>query len=119
MEVFFLLFNMDIAIAFKNIQGQYEIEKFSLFEIEKVNKKFPSHEMKINKNKEMIIKVNCPLCGEKHYYKYKLNELLKREMTIGGCEILALPVFYIGGTERIEQRVNKYREINRQLFEMI
>jgi ArsR family metal-binding transcriptional regulator len=119
MEVFFLLFNMDIAIAFKNIKDQYEIEEFSLFEIEKVNKKFPSHEVKISKNKEMIIKVGCPLCGEKHYYKYNLCELLKREMTIGGCEILGMPVFYIGAKEKIEQRVNKYREINRQLFEMI
>jgi len=119
MEVGFLILNMDIAIAFKNIKDQYEIEKFSLFEIERVNKKFPSHEMKIINSKEMIIKVGCPLCGEKHYYRYSLCELLKREMTIGGCEILALPVFYIGGTEKIEQIVNKYREINRQLFEMI
>ena len=114
-----MLFNMDIAMAFKNMKGQYEIEKFSLFEIEKINKKFPSHEMKINKNKEVIIKVSCPLCGEKHYYKYNLSELLKREMTIGGCEILGIPVFYIGGKEKIEQRVNKYIEINKQLFEMI
>jgi len=110
---------MNIAIAFKNMKGQYEIEKFSLFEIEKVNTKFPSHEVKINKSKEMIIKVGCPLCGEQHYYKYNLCELIKREMTIGGCEILGLPVFYIGSKEKIEQRVNKYREINRQLFDII
>lgn len=110
---------MDIVIAFKDIKAQYEIEKFSLFQMGKVNKIFPSCEVKINNGKEMIVKIDCPLCGEQHYYKYNLFELLKREMVIGGCEIIGSPVFFIGGKEKIEERVNKYREINKELFEII
>jgi len=115
----FLLFNTGISIAFKNICDQYEIEQFSLFEVEKVNRRFASMNVKINRGKEIQFNVKCPLCGEEHYYKYNVGEFVNRDMIIGGCETLGVPLFYIGNREKVDKRIKRYREITEELYAMI
>ena len=115
----FLLCNTDVSIAFKNVCGQYDIEQFSLFEVEKINRRFTSLEVKINRNKEIHFKVKCPLCGEYHHYNYNIGEFVKRDMIIGGCEALGVPLYYIGEKENVEKRIKRYREISEELYAMI
>jgi len=114
-----LLFNTGVSIAFKNACDQYEIEQFSLFEIEKVNSRFASMKVKNNRNKEIQFKVKCPLCGEEHHYNYSISEFVKRDMIIGGCEALGVPLFYIGDREKVDKRIKRYREISEELYAMI
>lgn len=113
-----MLFNTDISIALKNFQGFYDIETFSVFEINKINKNFTSLEIK-NYNKAIFFKVKCPHCGKHHNYKYSINEFIKKELIIGGCEVLGLPLFYMGDYNRVNKRVSRYNNINKQLYAMI
>ena len=110
-----LLLNTEVSFALKNTSGQYEIKEFSLFEMDKVKKDFPSIEMYLNKNKEFSFGLRCPLCGEHHRYSYNLNEFLKRDMVIGGCESLGMPLFFIGNQRKVHQRIKGINEASRKI----
>jgi hypothetical protein len=114
-----LLYDTQISFALKNILGQYEINEFSLFEIDKISKKFPNLNISISRQKEVGFRIECPLCGEYHKYSYNLNEFVKREMVIGGCEVLGIPLFYIGNKFKVFQRVSKINEVNKNVSAMI
>lgn len=114
-----MLLDTDISIALKNHYGQYEIREISLFELDKIKNKFPNFEAKFNRNKEVNFRLKCPLCGEYHYYSYSINELLKRDMLIGGCEVFGMPIFFIGNGRKVHQRINKYNQINKSIYAMI
>lgn len=114
-----LLIDTDISIALKNLYGEYEIKEISLFELGKLRSGFPSLEVILNRNKEINFRIKCPLCGEYHYYNYNIKDLLKKDMLIGGCEILGMPIFYIGNCSKVYQRISKYNKINKAICAMI
>nr|WP_272507503.1 hypothetical protein [Clostridium aestuarii] len=70
-------------------------------------------------SKEIQINVKCPICGECHNYTYNIVEFIKGTMIIGGCEKIGLPIFFIGNTEKVEQKINKYKEVNEKIHAMI
>lgn len=114
-----MLLNTEVSFALKNTFGQYEIKDLSLFEMDKVTKDFPGIEMYSNRNKELSFKLRCPLCGENHSYSYSVNDLLKRDMVIGGCENLGMPLFFIGNQVKVHQRIKSFRDVNKNLAAMI
>lgn len=114
-----MIFDTNIAMALKNSNGQYKVEELTIFEIESMKTRFPSLNVEVNKGNEMVIKVKCPLCSEYHFYHYNINELLKRNMVIGGCEQLALPIFFIGKNEKVIEKVNEHRQTIERIYAMI
>lgn len=114
-----MIFNSNICIAYKNGCGKYDVEKISLFEMKKIETLFKDFKVKINKNKEVVFTIKCSVCGNYHIYKYNVNDFINREMIMGGCEVLGMPLFFIGDCDKITQRVNKYTEINSKLRAMI
>lgn len=114
-----MLLNSNRYIAFKNYFGQYEIKKFSLFQLEKVCEEFANFKICFMKNKEILINVKCPICNEIHNYSYSIDELFKRELLVGGCEIMGTPLFYIGNKKNVEEHALKYNEINKKIYAMI
>ena len=114
-----MLLNTDMSIAVKNFYGNYDINKFSLFETKKINESFTSLKVKCQNNKEIILKVNCPLCGNCHHYRYGINEFIKRKLIIGGCEALGSPLFYIGNHDKVSAKVNQFKNINKKIYAMI
>lgn len=114
-----MLLNTDMSIAVKNFHGNYDINKFSLFETKKINESFTSLKVKCQNNKEIILKVKCPLCGNCHNYRYGINEFIKRKLIMGGCEALGLPLFYIGNHDKVNAKVNQFKNINKKIYAMI
>jgi hypothetical protein len=114
-----LIFDTNIAMALKNSNGQYKVYQLTIFEIESINTRFPSLNLKVNKGNEIVIKVKCSLCGEDHFYHYNISELLKRNMVIGGCEELALPIFFIGKNQKVIEKVNDHRKTIEKIYAMI
>lgn len=114
-----MIFDTNIAIALKNSNGEYKIEELTIFEIKSMNVRFPSLRVELYKNNEIVLKVKCPLCGDTHTYHYTINELLKRNMVIGGCEQLALPIFFIGKNEKVIEKVKEHRQTIKSIQAMI
>jgi len=114
-----MMLDTNIAMALKNSSGEYKICELTIFEMESMNTMFPSLDVKINNANEILIVVKCSLCGDKHFYHYNINELLKRNMVIGGCEQLALPIFLIGKNQKVIEKVNEYRQTIEKIYAMI
>lgn len=114
-----MICNTNLCIAVKNELGQYETKNLTIFEINNIHEKYKNIELIENKNKEVKFKIKCPICNKYHYYNYSILSLMKNEMVIGGCELLGIPVFFIGNNEKVNERVNKYREINKKIYAMI
>jgi len=114
-----LIFDTNIAMALKNSSGVYNVCEFTIFEMKSMKSKFPSLNVKVSKGNDILIVVKCPLCGEKHFYHYNINELLKRNMVIGGCEQLALPIFLIGKNQKVIEKVNEYRQTIEKIYALI
>jgi hypothetical protein len=114
-----LIFDTNIAMALKDSSGKYKIEQLTIFEIESMNKKLPSLSVNVNNGNEILVKAKCPLCYEYHLYHYNINDLLKRNMVIGGCEQLALPIFLIGKAEKVIEKVNEHKENIEKVYALI
>ena len=119
MEVKQLIFDTNIAMALKNSNGEYRVYEMTIFEIESMKTRFPSLSVKLHQGNEISIVVKCSLCGENHFYNYNINELLKRDMVIGGCEQLALPIFLIGKNQKVIEKVNEHRETIKKFYSTI
>ncbi len=113
-----MLMDMDVSMAIKNIYGQYDIKSFSLFEIEKINGSFTYFKVKVT-NGWIVIRIKCSLCDNYHCYRYSVNEFVRRELIIGGCESLGLPLFYIGNYNKVKEIVDKCNDINKNLRVMM
>ncbi|MCY6369839.1 hypothetical protein [Clostridium ganghwense] len=107
-----------VSVAFKNCVGQYDLKRVSIFEITNISKYFELVNIKCTNNKEIEFQVKCPICGEYHYYTYRIGDFIKTTMVIGGCEKVGLPIFFIGKTEKVEEKINKYNEVNKEIYAM-
>lgn len=114
-----MLLNTEVSLALKNYLGQYDIKDITLFEMNKVKDNFPSTDIKLYKGREISIKLRCPLCGEIHNYNYTIGELFKRDMVVGGCELMGMPLFFMGNKDNVYQRIGKMNEINKKLCAMM
>ena len=114
-----LLYDTNLSLALKNEIGQYEVREFILFEINNSSIKFEKIHIKYTKNKEIRFKVKCPICNKYHYYTYSLDNFFKREMIIGGCDLLGEQIFFIGKTKKVYERINKYMEIKNKVYAML
>lgn len=107
-----------VSIAFKNCVDKYDIKRFSIFNINDISMHFETIQVKRNNDNEFEFKVKCPICGEEHYYNYKIDNLIKETMVIGGCEKIGVPIFFIGKREKVEEKINKYEEVNKKIYAM-
>ena len=114
-----MLIDTCISIALRSTCGSYDIKEFSIFEL--VNLKDVGAGLKVNmeKNKFITLNVKCPICGKHHDYKYSSLELINREVIIAGCEELGIPVLFIGKSFKVEQRINRYKQINTKILALI
>lgn len=104
-----MLFDDKVCVAFKNIDGQYISNDFSVFELNDISQNFTWVRFKMD-SKNICISLQCPICGEKHIYRYKICDFVRTEVIIGGCENFGTPVFYIGNKEKVRLHVKRYND---------
>ena len=114
-----MLISTDITIAFRDIYGDFGMSDITLFEIIKMNEIVDGVKVSMNKNREITLKLKCPLCGKQHDYKYSSLEVINRKLLIGGCEELGIPIFYMGRSYKVKERINRYKQINNEILAMI
>ncbi|KEH97647.1 hypothetical protein [Clostridium massiliodielmoense] len=114
-----MIIDTEITIALKNPIGQYDMRRVSIFKINNIGNIFKFLEVIEVSKKQIGFRIQCPICGEYHYYTYKSMSFIKGSMTICGCEKLGDPIFFIGQKEKVEDKINKYREVNENIYEMI
>ncbi|WP_138990623.1 hypothetical protein [Clostridium arbusti] len=114
-----LIYDTNLSLALKSEIGQYEIKKIVLFGINNSDTKFENLYIKYTGNREIKFKVKCPICHKYHYYTYKLEDFFKKTILIGGCEVLGDPIFFVGKTKQINERINKYMKIKNKVCAMI
>ncbi|MCY6958763.1 hypothetical protein [Clostridium brassicae] len=113
-----MIINTVVSIAVKNSMAQYDIKRLYVFNLKDISKLFNNIDMKYIENNKIHLRIKCPICGEYHYYEYKINDLIQGTMMIGGCEKIGLPIIFLGKSEKVEEKVNKYKEINRNIYAM-
>lgn len=114
-----MLLDTNIAIALKESNWQYKIEDISLFSIENIGKTLKAMDIDTYRGKDVLIKVKCPLCDEIHFYNYHIANIIKKDIIIGGCDKLGVPIFFIGKKNTIIKRVQEYIQINNKIYAMI
>lgn len=112
-----MLYNTNLCFAIKNSCGKYNIKDISMFQISDLNNSRFS--IKLSKEGSFFIRVNCPICGEKHYYKYWSNEFLNGKIVMGGCKILSSNIFFIGDKEYIEEQIKDYNNLNNKIYALL
>ncbi|WP_055669377.1 hypothetical protein [Desnuesiella massiliensis] len=107
-----MILSFDIAIAIKNDYGSYNIIESSLFQLDSLFMNSTIVTFKKQKNRDILLKLICPLCGERHSYVCNFQEMINRNIIILGCKKLGTPVIYLGRTEIICDRIQKYHRIH-------
>lgn len=114
-----MIFETNISIAVVNTTGKYCIKDFSIFDTNKINESFTSLKVNFINNKVLLLKIKCGLCGNIHYYKCDINKLIKKSIIIKGCELLGIPILYMGNRKSIEEKILKYSQVNKKIYAMI
>ncbi|MGE5626807.1 MAG: hypothetical protein ACM3X7_01690 [Solirubrobacterales bacterium] len=107
------------TIALKNSNGGYDIKNISIFRAEDFNVCFSLTHSKSCKGKKVIIKVKCPLCGNDHSYTYCTSDFIRRDLIIGGCEIMGTPLFYLGDENKVKDKINRINKYEKKIYAYI
>ncbi|MCC9293683.1 hypothetical protein ACFHWD_05045 [Clostridium sp. MT-14] len=114
-----MILQTNISVAARNSEGKYDIKNFSVFDVNKINESFTSLKISLVNNKILLLSVQCELCGNIHYFRYNINYLVRKDIIIGGCEILGFPILYIGNYNVIKNKILKYNEIKEKIYALI
>ncbi|EJO5346207.1 hypothetical protein NRP93_000242 [Clostridium botulinum] len=114
-----MIIETELGIAIKNTLGKYELVDFSLFYPSRINEYKLGITINKSNSKNIVITAKCHICNNIHKYTYNIDEFLKREIIVGGCEILGMPLFYIGNKFIIKQRAYKQNQIFDEIYMMV
>lgn len=62
------------------------------------------------KNNEIVFEIDCPICENKHIYKFKLKDAFEKQMNILNCPETGIEIAFFGNGYYINTIVEKYRE---------
>lgn len=114
-----MIFETNMGIAIKTLEGNYILKKFSLFNLNKIKENSTFLDMSFLNNKILSLKIKCVFCENIHHYKYSIDEFIRKDMIIGGCDALGLPILYIGNCKVVEKEIIKYNKVNTRIYAMI
>lgn len=114
-----MLVDTSITIAVKNCMAQYDMRKIDVFTLKYISLYFNDLYAECVCSKEIHLKIKCPICGEYHKYEYKIKNLTKGIICIGGCENIGSPIVFLGKSNKVEEKINKYKEVNKKIYVML
>lgn len=114
-----MVYDTNISVALKTSMSQYNIQTISLFRQDEISRLLSSVRINRNKFSSITFQVKCPICGKNHMFNYKISDIIKYEMTIGGCDFCGTPIFFMGKDNKIQAHIGKYEEVNKKIYAMI
>lgn len=104
------------TMALKNVEGTYDIKKISLFGngLQDISVSITSQESESGST--VVLKIICPLCGSVHSYKYNVQDFVCRPIIAGGCDFTGMPLFYMGDPEKVINKIDKIKKINKKIY---
>lgn len=106
-----MIFNTEIAIAFKDEQGRYIKFNGTVFGLSGLIKRYHAAKIIFYRKKQIAFSVKCPICEEVHNYVYEIRDIVDKELIVGGCEKIGIPIFYIGKENGISDIIKKQHEV--------
>ncbi len=114
-----MLYNFVIRLAVKDLSNCYKSYDLSIFKLKSISDYLPNINVTITKAKRILVRYNCPICGEEHEISYNIKDLIRKQLIIGGCDITGSPVYFIGQPIKVSKYISKYNEINSKIYAML
>lgn len=117
--------NLLFAVRCANC-GKITLHNVSIFKLLQQEKtelccecSFTEASVTLKNNRCIHLDIPCLACEVKHTYKYSINNLLKRKVTVICCSDTELELCFLGKTEDVKYTVYKYQQgINELLNEL-
>ncbi len=115
-----MIYNTEVVIGFKTENNNIIVERGTIFQLCDLIQGYHAKNIIFNKkSKEIFIKLKCSFCGEVHCYVYRVQELLSKDIVIGGCEKTGNPILFIGKEKAVSNVIEKYKEVEMKVYSMI
>lgn len=94
--------------------GKYNIIEFNIFNLKMAASYRCSCGHKILKTNivksDIIFEIDCIACDKKHYYRYKIRELLDKPLNIISCPETGMEIAFHGKEGYVEDIVKRYMD---------
>ncbi len=114
-----MLINTDIYFALKDVDGHYIKMHNTVFKLNNLYQEYSLIEIKMQGKRRIVFKIKCPICDEYHYYIYKINDIINKDVIIMGCEKIGCPVMYMGKKEQVLSIIKKQEQIFKDIYFMV
>lgn len=116
-----MLLNASNKIAVKCSEcGKYNIVDLNIFRLDNSHNKCSNCGHRMFKssvaNGEFNLSIDCVACEKEHSYKFKLRDILEKQINIISCPLTGMEIAFLGKESSVDDIVKRYME---DMFELL